>query len=598
MPENALTETLLSAIAGHINAHYPLVHNPLEKKLAYGTSGFRTTGTLLPPVAARVVIIAVLRAWQCTAAAVARGCNRASTVGFIVTASHNPSRDNGFKIVDEDGGMLAISWEPWCCRIANAITGEDVAEVANQCAQAEGISVPKDAGNGFGFVQVGRDTRATGEVILHAVRDILNRVLQVPYTDHGIVTTPQLHFLVRKANSPSMQEAKGGVNVDAYNQEILTAFDDLMEIATNGAPGAPRRLLVDASNGVGFIGLQRLLEYAQNHEINNKVNAIARYVNIHMVNTDVDNPHVLNEGCGAEFAHKKQRPSDKMLEWAQEHDNGSGDSAHYYCLDGDADRVIAFTPSSPSQGANWRMLDGDRTSVLYAMLLYHWLGTEAMEKLDVGVVQTAYANGSSTEYARKKLNMKVYIAATGVKNLHPIAHARDIGVYFEANGHGTVLLKENIGEKISSRVTDAEKLRRVLDTLPRLLSQVCGDAIADALMCEVAMRALSLTPTMWADLYEDHPSLQVAVTVPNPRVITNTKDEARALTPPGLQEAIDQAVQRTKESLGGGDLAAARSFVRPSGTEPIVRVYAEASTREATDALAEEVSQLVLKFCS
>ena len=37
----------------------------------------------------------------------------------------------------------------------------------------------------------------------------------------------------------------------------------------------------------------------------------------------------------------------------------------------------------------------------------------------------------------------------------------------------------------------------------------------------------------------------------------------------------------------------ARSFVRPSGTEDVIRVYAEADTQEHTDNLALKVSQLV-----
>ena len=39
-----------------------------------------------------------------------------------------------------------------------------------------------------------------------------------------------------------------------------------------------------------------------------------------------------------------------------------------------------------------------------------------------------------------------------------------------------------------------------------------------------------------------------------------------------------------------------RSFVRPSGTENIVRVYAEAATPEATQTLGEEVAELVRKL--
>ena len=32
---------------------------------------------------------------------------------------------------------------------------------------------------------------------------------------------------------------------------------------------------------------------------------------------------------------------------------------------------------------------------------------------------------------------------TGVKNLHPIAHKYDIGIYCESNGHGTFMVKES-----------------------------------------------------------------------------------------------------------------------------------------------------------
>ena len=39
-----------------------------------------------------------------------RGCGGAA-VGLMVTASHNPEPDNGIKMVDPGGGMLAQSWE-------------------------------------------------------------------------------------------------------------------------------------------------------------------------------------------------------------------------------------------------------------------------------------------------------------------------------------------------------------------------------------------------------------------------------------------------------------------------------------------------------
>ena len=66
----------------------------------------------------------------------------------------------------------------------------------------------------------------------------------------------------------------------------------------------------------------------------------------------------------------------------------------------------------------------------------------------VGLVQTAYANGSSTAYLRNDLGMAVELASTGVKHLHEAAAAFDVGIYFEANGHGTVLLAAPLVQRL------------------------------------------------------------------------------------------------------------------------------------------------------
>ena len=60
----------------------------------------------------------------------------------------------------------------------------------------------------------------------------------------------------------------------------------------------------------------------------------------------------------------------------------------------------------------------------------------------LGVVQIAYANGAATDYL-KQLGLKVVFTPTGVKHLHEKAVEYDIGIYFEANGHGTILFSEN-----------------------------------------------------------------------------------------------------------------------------------------------------------
>lgn len=38
----------------------------------------------------------------------------------MITASHNPAEDNGVKLVDPMGEMLAMDWEAYATTLANA----------------------------------------------------------------------------------------------------------------------------------------------------------------------------------------------------------------------------------------------------------------------------------------------------------------------------------------------------------------------------------------------------------------------------------------------------------------------------------------------
>mmetsp|Transcript_37959 Transcript_37959/g.122789 ORF Transcript_37959/g.122789 Transcript_37959/m.122789 type:complete len:97 (+) Transcript_37959:696-986(+) len=83
-------------------------------------------------------------------------------------------------------------------------------------------------------------------------------------------------------------------------------------------------------------------------------------------------------------------------------------------------------------------------------------------------------------------------------------------------------------------------------------------------------------------MYEDLPSRQAKLGVADRAALRVNEDETRTLEPAELQREIDA-------------LAAAhprgRAFVRPSGTEDVVRVYAEAATQQAADELARKVGQ-------
>ncbi|XP_054719476.1 uncharacterized protein LOC129229236 [Uloborus diversus] len=131
----------------------------------------------------------------------------------------------------------------------------------------------------------------------------------------------------------------------------------------------------------------------------------------------------------------------------------------------------------------------------------------------------------------------------------------------------------------------AEKLLQTIN----LINETVGDAISDLLLVEVILSELDWSVDDWNAMYTDYPNKQMKVKVPDRQAIVTTNAERTCVKPAGLQASIDSAV---------GQYSKARAFVRPSGTEDIVRVYAEAETQEDAIALAEKVCSLVKKFTS
>lgn len=165
-----------------------------------------------------------------------------------------------------------------------------------------------------------------------------------------------------------------------------------------------------------------------------------------------------------------------------------------------------------------------------------------------------------------------------------------LGVYFEANGHGTVIFSEHAKEKIataaaSDSTTDDQKesLNKLKLTID-LINETVGDAISDMLLVETILHAKGWDLSDWEAQYKDLPNLQKKVKVLDRNVFETTDAERICVKPEGLQARIDEVVKKYK---------CGRSFVRPSGTEDVVRVYAEAENADDVQMLAAEVQIIV-----
>jgi len=252
-------------------------------------------------------------------------------------------------------------------------------------------------------------------------------------------------------------------------------------------------------------------------------------------------------------------------------------------LDGDADRLMYYYLDDHGY---FSMLDGDKIAALVAAFIVDLVKLAGLESaIKVGVVQTAYANGASTRYLAKRLPVKC--VPTGVKHLHHAAEHYNIGVYFEANGHGTVLFSPQAQETLANHEPSTPAQSTALNhlvNLTHLINQTVGDALSDMLLVEVVLAHKSYTGVEWNSLYADLPNRLVKVVVSDRNAFRTEDAERRLISPSGLQAKIDELVRR----YDGG-----RSFVRPSGTEDVVRVYAEAILKTQADELAFRVAGLV-----
>ncbi len=201
-----------------------------------------------------------------------------------------------------------------------------------------------------------------------------------------------------------------------------------------------------------------------------------------------------------------------------------------FAFDGDGDRVLAV------DGAG-RPHDGDELIALTAR------GMSAREELGGGVAVTVMSNYGFHQ-AMEKAGIDVAVTKVGDRYVLDELHSRGWALGGEQSGH-------------------------IIDT--RFVAT--GDGIAAALM---TMRELG-----GRDLAEAAPMEKLPQTLVNVEVAE--REAVAGAT------AVWEAVEREEEALEGRG----RVLLRPSGTEPLVRVMAEAPTADEADEVCERLVSVV-----
>ena len=568
-------------------------------RIGYGTAGFRTAAQYLEHIAFRSGVFASYMA----------KFYKGHVIGVQITASHNPNQDNGIKFIGKDALMMKTEFEKCVEDFANI---EDLNEACkmledffvNQLNNGQPVDWSQD-----GFILIGCDTRTSSPLLIGALMEAIT-FAGSKYINFGEVTTPQLHYMVLVFNKKHRQnlpkfDYKSEDLLRTYYEDfggaIIDAFDLLAEMGLNDK-NKKKTVFIDCSNGVGGIHQEKLTE-----EFFNKV------FNVVVLNSR-DTPN-LNVDCGSEFVQKEKQVPSHLLEYIDKNipKEQNLDEISFISYDGDADRAVAYRVERGSTYAD--LFEGDKMGALYALFCQTYLKKitelqnelkgsvdlkEDFSKWSIGAALTAYANGAAQKYYRDTLKVHLMIEPTGVKYLHRAAENFDIGVYFESNGHGTVVYNHDKIHVLEEAVKIAEvfqkgnndekalKLYQHLKLLYLFLieaNQGVGDAISNFLQIETALAGLGINATGWKAIYADLENAHSKIVVRNKSVIKVSHDQSRVTTPIAIQDKIDEIC--AKYNMG-------RAFIRPSGTEDICRLYVEATTLDDVKAIQKQITEYVL----
>ena len=113
-----------------------------------------------------------------------------------------------------------------------------------------------------------------------------------------------------------------------------------------------------------------------------------------------------------------------------------------------------------------------------------------------------------------------------------------------------------------------------------------GDALSSLIATESALKVLDFSIEDVYLMYKELPSLNTKISVKDKSIFKCNDNETKLIQPENLQMIIDQLVSKFNQ---------ARAFIRPSGTEDVVRIYTEAENIDdaklITQKLVEELKQ-------
>ena len=401
------------------------------------------------------------------------------------------------------------------------------------------------------FAIVGRDPRASGEFLQSAISAGLASA-GVDVIDVGILPTPAVAFLtdltgadlgvMLSASHNAMPDngikffARGGVKLDDTIEDAIEAHLDVVSELPTGA-------------GVGRIRSEHDLVEKYLHHLNssisNSLEGLTVVIDGANGSASLVGPEALRR-AGAQVISIHCEPNGLNI-------NENCGSTHMDDLfaavvkhgadlgiahDGDADRCLAVD-------ADGNFVDGDQILAILAS------GRKRNGALVGNTVVATVMSNLGFNIAMKELEIEVIAAAVGDRYVLEEMRTGGFTIGGEQSGH--VVLSE---------------------------FATTGDGVLTALHLMSEMKATGKSMAELAAIVNRLP--QVLINVPN-------VDKGSVSKP-----AVSEAVAKLEQELG----STGRILLRPSGTEPLIRVMVEAATADQAQKVAKELAEVVATHCA
>ena len=399
-------------------------------------------------------------------------------------------------------------------------------------------------------ILIGRDTRVSGNILLHAITKGINESGK-KFINLGICPTPAIPFLIKKEKMSSGIMISASHNPPEYNG--IKIFDHNGQKITKNFENKIQQL-IEESNQIGSVSTKEISLKTNKEFMDIYIQSLIQTMegeNLEGMKIILDTCYGSATTC-AKKIFQKLGADVKVINNSQ---NGSKinmncgstnleplkkalkeNSADMgFSFDGDADRVIGIDSTG-------NVLNGDH-------ILFLW-GRELLEQ---------------------KILTKNLLISTQMANL---------GFERAWNKIGGILYRTDVGDKY---VHDAIKEKRAVlggEQSGHILSKInnfSGDGILTALQISKYCKKKNITLNDWLKSSFD----------PFPQKLTNINLGFNInKINPKTKILIDQTIKNFHEIYSDS----CRIYIRPSGTEPLMRILVEAKNQKKVDFLSSEIT--------